>query len=156
MKPGAFTQILIHLIFAVKNREAVLKKETRPRVFEYLSGVCSNLGHKSLIVNGYLDHVHLLFGLNPKVSISDTVHDVKRNSSLFINNEKLYPGKFLWQDGYGAFSYSRSQLDSIYKYIQNQEEHHRRKSFKEEYTEFLNKFQVEYDEKYIFNFFEIE
>jgi REP element-mobilizing transposase RayT len=103
MKPGTFTQMYVQLVFAVKNRDAVLTKNIRKRVFEYMSGIITNLKHKSIIVNGTSTHVHILFGLNPSISVSDTVHDIKRSSSLFINNEKLCPYRFSWQEGYGGF-----------------------------------------------------
>jgi putative transposase len=154
MKPGSYTQIYIHLVFAVKNRDAVLSRQVRKRVFEYMSGIITNLKHKSIIVNGVSNHVHILFGMNPSISISDTVYDLKRNSSLFINDEKLCRGKFSWQEGYGGFSYSRSQLKDIYGYIENQENHHAKISFKEEYLDFLRKFMIEFDEKFVFDFFE--
>ena len=108
--------------------------------------------HKSIIVNGVSNHVHILLGLNPSKSISDTVHDIKRRTSLFINNEKLCIGKFAWQEGYGGFTYSRSQLANVYNYILNQEKHHNKKTFKEEYIQFLEKFKVEFDEKFLFDF----
>ena len=154
MKPGVFTQMHVQLVFAVKNRDAVLTRDIRKRVFEYLSGITTKLKHKSIIVNGMPDHVHVLFGLNPSVSISDTVHDLKRSTSLLINNEKLFKGKFAWQEGYGAFSYSRSQLDNIYNYIKTQEEHHKRKTFKEEYIELLEKFEIEFNHQFLFDFFD--
>jgi putative transposase len=153
MKPGTYTQLYVQLVFAVKNRDAVLKSNIRSRVFEYLSGIATQMNHKSIIINGVADHVHILLGLNPVKSISDTVHDMKRNSSLFINNEKLCLGKFAWQEGYGAFTYSRSQLDDIYKYIENQEQHHLKKSFQEEYIQFLKKFEIQFDERFLFEFF---
>ena len=152
MKPGVYTQLYVQLVFAVKNRDAVLQKAIRERVFEYMSGILTEMKHKSIIVNGVSDHVHILFGENPSKSISDTVHDVKRSTSLFINNEKLCGGKFSWQEGYGAFTYSRSQLNDVYRYIQNQEEHHKKKTFKEEYIQFLQKFEIEYDERFLFEF----
>lgn len=152
MKPGTFTQMYVQLVFAVKNRDAVLHKGIRNRVFEYMSGIISEMKHKSIIVNGVSNHVHILLGLNPSKSISDTVHDIKRSTSLFINNEKLCPGKFAWQEGYGGFTYSRSQLDNVYNYILNQEKHHNKKTFKEEYIQFLEKFKVEFDEKFLFDF----
>jgi putative transposase len=154
MKPGTFTQLYVQLEFAVKNRDAVLNKNIRYRVFEYMSGIITEMKHKSLIVNGVSNHVHIFIGLNPSKSISDTVHDIKRSSTLFINSEKLCTGRFAWQEGYGGFSYSRSQLDDVYKYIQNQEEHHRKKSFKEEYIQFLRKFEIDYDERFLFDFLE--
>jgi REP element-mobilizing transposase RayT len=153
MKPGRFTQLYVHLVFAVKNREAVLSSEIRGRVFEYISGIITNLKHKSIIVNGVSDHVHIMIGLNPSISISDTVFNLKRSSTLFINNHKLCKGIFAWQEGYGAFSYSRSQLESVYNYILNQEEHHRKVPFKEEYIKFLDEFAIEYEPKYLFDFF---
>ena len=100
------------------------------------------------------DHVHIFIGLRPSMSISDLVRDIKNNSTNFINDQKFVKGKFSWQDGYGAFSYAHSQIDAVYKYILNQEEHHRKKTFKEEYLDFLQKFQIEYDEKYLFEWFE--
>ena len=152
MKPGNFTQLYVQLVFAVKNRDAVLHKNIRKRVFEYMSGIISEMKHKSIIVNGVSNHVHMLIGLNPSKSISDTIHDIKRSSSLFINNEKLCIGKFAWQEGFGGFSYSRSQLDDIYNYILNQENHHKKMTFREEYIQFLKKFEIDYDERFLFDF----
>jgi putative transposase len=154
MKPGCYTQMYVHLIFAVKFREAVLNKNIRGRVFEYMSGILAQQKHKSIIVNGVSNHVHILFGLNPSISVSDTVHALKRSSSILINTEKLCFGKFAWQEGYGAFTYSHSQLNDIYKYIQSQEEHHKKKSFKDEYIEFLSKYEIENDQRFLFNFLE--
>lgn len=152
MKPGSFTQLYIQLVFAVKNRDAILHKNIRSRVLEYMSGIVTEMKHKSIIINGVSNHVHLLIGMNPTISISDTVQAVKRSSSLFINKERLCIGKFAWQEGYGAFSYSRSQLDDVYKYILNQEKHHEKATFKSEYIQFLNKFEIEYDERFLFDF----
>jgi REP element-mobilizing transposase RayT len=154
MKPGTYTQLFVQLIFAVKNRDAVLHKKYRQGIFKYMGGILTNLKHKPIIINGTNNHVHILFGLNPDISISKTVHDIKRNSSLFINDNRMCMGKFQWQEGYGAFTYSRSQLDKVYNYIQNQEEHHSNKTFREEYVQFLEKFEVEYDNRFLFNFFE--
>lgn len=154
MKPGSFTQLYVQIVFAVKNREALLHKNFRSRVFGYMSGTLCEMKHKVIIVNGVSNHVHILIGLNPSISISDTVHDVKRSTSLFINKERFCRGKFAWQEGYGAFTYSRSQIDKVYKYILNQEEHHKNRGFKEEYTEFLEKYDIEYNEKYLFDFLE--
>jgi putative transposase len=152
MKPGTFTQQYVHLIFAIKNREAALDKNIRNRVFEYISGIITGMKHKSIIVNGVSDHVHILIGLNPSISISDTVHDIKRSSSLFINKEKLCKGKFAWQEGYGGFTYSRSQLGMVYSYIQNQEKHHEKSTFKAEYIQFLRNYEIDFDEKLLFDF----
>eukprot|EP01029_Cantina_marsupialis_P002084 TRINITY_DN118_c0_g1_i3.p2 TRINITY_DN118_c0_g1~~TRINITY_DN118_c0_g1_i3.p2 ORF type:complete len:157 (+),score=25.29 TRINITY_DN118_c0_g1_i3:163-633(+) len=154
MKPGSFTQLYVHLVFAVKHRDAVLKKSVKEKVCRYLSGILREMGHKPIIVNGGVDHVHILIGLNPSLAIADTVRDVKRSSSMFINREKLCIGKFEWQEGYGGFTYGKSQLNAVYHYILNQEKHHQKKTFREEYIQFLNRFEVEYDPKYLFDFFE--
>ena len=154
MKPGVFTQLYVHLIFAPKYRERLLIKEIRYEVFSYLSGILKNRGHKSLIINGLSDHIHLFFGQNPNDKISDLVACLKRESSSFINQKKWFRGKFHWQDGYGAFSYSRSQLSTVYKYIANQEQHHMKRTFRAEYIELLKNFAIEYDERYLFNFFD--
>ncbi len=152
MKPGTFTQMYVQMVFAVKNRDAVLNKSIRNRVFEYISGIVTEMKHKSIIVNGVSDHVHIFIGWNPTKSVSDTVHEIKRGSSLFINSQNLCLGKFAWQEGYGAFTYSRSQIEDVYKYILNQEEHHKKVFFREEYIQLLKKFEVEYDERFLFNF----
>jgi hypothetical protein len=110
--------------------------------------------HKSIIVNGVSNHIHIFLGLNPSKSISDTVHDIKRSSSLFINNEKLCPGRFAWQEGYGGFCYGRSQIDKLYQYILNQEQHHKKVTFRDEYIQFLKEFEIEYDERFLFDFME--
>ena len=154
MKPGTFTQIYVQLVFAVKNRETSLRKEIRPHVFKYMSGILTNQKHKSIIINGLSNHVHILIGLNPSISVSETVHDVKRSSTLFINRERLCLGKFCWQEGYGAFSYSRSQISDIYNYIENQEEHHKLKTFEEEYVQYLIKREMEFDEQFLYEFWE--
>ena len=154
MKPGVFTQIYIHLVFAVKYRQRLLTKEIRPEVFSYISGIITNRGHKSLIVNGLSDHIHILYGENPNDKISDLVGCIKRDSSSFINSQNWFPGKFHWQDGYGAFSYGRSQLNKVYNYILNQEAHHKKRTFREEYIEILKKFEIKYEDKYLFDFFE--
>jgi REP-associated tyrosine transposase len=154
MKPGTFTQMYVHLVFAVYKRENILSKRIRPRIFEYMSGIITSLKHKSIIVNGVTDHVHILYGMNPTVSVSDTVHDLKRSTSLFINQNKLVPGRFSWQEGYGGFTYSRSQIEDVYKYIENQEEHHTKKTFREEYLSMLEKAEIEFDPRFLFEFYD--
>jgi putative transposase len=154
MKPGTFTQMYVQLVFAVKNRDAVLTNDIRKRVLEYMSGIITNLKHKSIIVNGTSNHVHILFGLNPSISVSDTVHDIKRSSSLFINNEKLCPYRFSWQEGYGGFTYSRSQISDVYNYIENQESHHKKRTFREEYIDLLIKNEIEFDQQFLFDFWD--
>ena len=154
MKPGVFTQLYVHIVFAVKYRERLLTKEMRDELFKYISGIITNRKHKVIIINGIADHIHILIGLNPNDKISDLVACIKRESSSFINEKKWFRGKFHWQDGYGAFTYSRSQLDNIYKYISNQETHHSKRTFREEYLELLKRFEIEFDEKYLFEFFD--
>ena len=144
----------VQLVFAVQNRDALLTQDIQIRVFSYISGIITNLKHKSIIVNGTSNHIHILLGLHPTVSVSDTVHDIKRNSSLFINNEKLCPYRFSWQDGYGGFTYSRSQIKDVYNYIENQVSHHRQRTFREEYLDLLVKNEIEFDPKFLFEFWD--
>ncbi len=148
------TQIYIQYVFAVKGRENLLQKPWRDEVFKYMAGIIQGKNQKPIIVNGVADHVHVFVGLRPAMSISDLVRDIKNNSSNFINDHKFVKGKFSWQEGYGAFSYAHSQLNEVYQYIINQEEHHHKKSFKEEYLNFLQKFDIKYDERYLFDWME--
>lgn len=154
MKPGVFSKLYIHLVFSPKYREALLRQEHREKLWPYMSQTITNKGHKSIIISGMADHVHIFLGLNPKMAISDLVRDIKRSSSLWINEQKWFRGTFAWQDGYGAFSYGRSQIDDVFRYVQNQEVHHEKRSFREEYTELLRRFDVEFEEQYLFEFFE--
>jgi putative transposase len=152
--PGTFSQIYIQVVFAVKRRENLLQKPWRDEVFKYMSGIIKEKNQKPIIVNGVTDHVHLFIGLKPVISLSDLVRDVKNNTTNFVNDRKFLNTKFSWQEGYGAFSYSHSQLDTVYQYILNQEEHHKKKTFKAEYLDLLEKFEIEYDEKYLFDWIE--
>ena len=154
MKPGTFTQIYIQLVFSPMHKEALLRQNIRTDIFKYMSGIITNLGHKSIIVNGMSDHVHLFLGLNPNLSISDTVKEIKRASSVFINKQRFFSGKFQWQSGYGGFSYSQSHIEKVYNYILNQEQHHAKRTFREEYLDFLNKYDIEFENQYLFEFFE--
>ncbi len=151
---GTFSQIYIQAVFAVRGRENLLQKPWRDEVFKYMAGIIKGKSQKPIIVNGISDHVHLFIGLNPVMALSDLIRDVKNNTTNFINEKKFVKGKFSWQEGYGAFSYSHSQLDTVYQYILNQEEHHRKKTFREEYIDFLQKFEIEHDEKYLFEWIE--
>jgi REP element-mobilizing transposase RayT len=132
----------------------LLNKEVRDELYKYISGIIANRKHKIIIINGMADHIHILIGMNPDDKISDLVACIKRESSFFINSKKWFRGKFHWQDGYGAFSYGRSQLDDVYKYISNQEDHHKKRTFRDEYVELLKKFEINFNEKYLFDFFE--
>jgi putative transposase len=147
---NTFTQLYIHFVFAVKYRKAVIEEEWEGRLQKYITGVVQNNGHKLLAINNMPDHLHLFVGLNPKQSISYLMRLVKGDSSEFINSEGFTKRKFHWQDGYSAFSNSRSQIDAVVKYILNQKKHHSKKTFREEYIEILTDYAVEYDEKYIF------
>lgn len=147
---NTYTQIHLHIIFAVKYREGLIQTSWKNELYKYITGVIQDHKHKLIIINGMPDHIHILIGFHPTQSISDLLQDIKANSSTWINKRKLVRGKFEWQDGYGAFSYGKSQVKDIIKYIENQEEHHKIRTFREEYTAFLERFEVEYDEKYIF------
>lgn len=153
MSSGTFSQIYIQLVFVVKGRENLLKKTFREEVFKYMSGIVKAKGQKSIIINGVEDHVHLFIGLKPSMRLSDLVRDIKNNTTNFINEKRFVVGKFAWQEGYGAFSYSQSQIDNVYKYILNQETHHEKKNFKEEYLELLKRFEIDYQEEYLFEFY---
>jgi putative transposase len=151
---GTYSQVYLQIIFAVKGRQNLLEKPWREEIFKYISGIITAKDQKSIIVNGVSDHVHIFIGLKPSLSISDIVRDVKNNSSKFINENGFCNKKFQWQEGYGVFSYSHSQIENVYNYILNQEEHHRKKTFKEEYVDFLKKFNIEYNDKYLFDWIE--
>ena len=152
--PGTFYQIYIQIVFAVKGRENLISNIWKTELHKYIAGIVKGKGQKSIIVNGMADHIHAFVGLKPGMPISDLVRDMKNNSSNFINDRKLVKGKFEWQEGYGAFSYSHSHIGKVYDYILNQENHHKKKTFKQEYLQFLKKFEVEYDEKYLFEWYD--
>lgn len=147
---NTYTQVHIQFIFAVQNRVSIIRPEWEDELYKYITGIVHNHDHKLITINGAGDHVHLFAGLHTTQSMADFMKDVKEFSSKWINNNGFTKGRFQWQEGYGAFSYSRSQVDRVYKYIMNQKEHHKKKSFREEYIEFLEKFEVPYDERYIF------
>ena len=147
---GTFSQIYIQIVFAVKGRENLIAKPWRDELHKYIAGIIKGKEQKSIIVNGVADHIHCFVGLKPSMTISDLVRDIKNNSTNFINGKSLVKGKFSWQEGYGVFSYSHSQINDVYNYIFNQEEHHKRKTFKEEYLELLNKFEIPYEERFLF------
>ena len=148
--PNTYSQIHIQFVFAVKFRESQIHNDWKDELFKYITGIVRNNKHQLISVNGMSDHLHILVGLRPNQSISELMQDVKGNSSKWINERKLTKTKFEWQEGYGAFSYGKSQLNQVKLYIQNQEIHHKKKTFLDEYKEFLEKFEVEFDEKYIF------
>ena len=147
---NTYTQIHIHFVFAVKFRDGIIQSKWKEDLYKYMTGIIQNNNHKLLAINGMPDHIHILIGLRPAQSISDLMKEVKQSSSKWINQNKLTNGHFEWQEGYGAFSYSKSQIGQVINYIQNQELHHEKKTFTQEYRDFLRKFEVEYDEKFIF------
>jgi putative transposase len=149
--PNTFTQLRIHLVFAVKYRQALIDEAWEPNLHKYITGVIQNNHHKLIAINSVSDHIHILIGLHPNQSISDLMRLVKGDSSEWINKQQLTPRKFQWQDGYGAFSHSRSQTDAVVKYILNQKEHHKKVSFRDEYLKVLQDFEVEFNEQYIFH-----
>ena len=152
---NTYSQIYIQFIFAVKSRESQILESHRERLQQYITGIIRSKEQKLLAIYANPDHIHLLVGFNKlDIKISDFVKEIKSNSSKKINEENWFIGKFHWQEGYGAFSYAHSQLDNVYHYIENQEEHHRKKTFREEYIDFLRKFEVDYDEKYLFDWLE--
>ena len=146
-----FSQIYIHLVFSVKGRQNIIHKTWREELFKYVSGIIKGRDQKVFAIGGMPDHIHILISLRPNYLVSELVNSVKTNSSKWINSKGFIKGKFNWQEGYGAFSYGQSQLDHVIQYINNQELHHQRKSFKEEYIELLEKFNIKFDEKYLFD-----
>lgn len=147
---NTYTQIYIQIVFAVKGRQNLISKENREELHRLITGIVSNRNQKLFAVFAMPDHVHILISMNPTMSVSDLVRDIKAGSSKFINEKRWMNGKFNWQEGYGAFSYSKSGVDSVVKYILNQEEHHKKKTFREEYLDFMSKFEIEYDSNYLF------
>ena len=152
--PETFSQIYIQIVFAVKGRENLIENSWKTELHKYIAGIIKGKGQKPIIVNGMPDHIHAFVGLKPVMALSELVRDVKNNASNFINDHKLVKGKFAWQEGYGGFSYSHSQIKKVYDYILNQEKNHKKKTFKQEYMDFLKSFEVEYDEKYLFEWYD--
>jgi putative transposase len=152
--PNTYTQIYIQIVFTVKGRQNLIPPEKHEELQKYITGIIQKRNQKLLSIFCMPDHTHILVGLEPSICISDSVRDIKAVSSKYINDNKWMYKKFNWQEGFGAFSYSRSQIDNVIKYILSQEKHHKKKSFREEYLEFLRKFEIKFDEKYLFEFIE--
>jgi len=148
---NTYHQIYLQTVFAVKYRKAITGKEWNAQLFAVIGNLINETNCKTFAVNGVADHVHCLIGLQPVVSVSELMKRVKAKSSKYINDHSLTASRFEWQEGYGVFSYSQSQLNDVYLYIQNQQEHHKKQTFKEEYLDFLKRFKVEYDEQYLFH-----
>ena len=149
---NTFSQIYIQAVFAVSSRQSLIKAEFKEELFKYVTGIVRNQGQKLISINGMPDHVHILIGLKPAIALADLVREIKADSSNFVNEKKFVHGKFSWQEGYGAFSYGHSQLDTVIRYIRNQETHHQRSSFRSEYLSLLRKFDIAFEEKYVFKF----
>jgi REP element-mobilizing transposase RayT len=147
---NTYHQVYIQVVFAVKYREAIISNEWKSIVYGVLGNLINETGCKTIIVNGVEDHVHCFLGLKPTVSISELMKTVKAKSSKYINDHHFTKSRFEWQEGYGVFSYGHSQIKEVYKYIANQEQHHKKQTFNEEYLEFLDKFKVPFDERYVF------
>ncbi|MDZ7722038.1 MAG: IS200/IS605 family transposase [candidate division KSB1 bacterium] len=147
---NTYTQIYLQFVFAVKNRMSLIQSDWKDELYKYITGIAQNNKHKLIAINGMPDHLHLFIGYKPHQLIPDLLQDIKGCSSTWINERRLACGKFGWQAGYGAFSYSHSQINNVATYIKNQEKHHRKKSFRTEYIEFLDNFNVDYSDRYIF------
>ena len=152
--PNTYSQLYVQIVFAVKYRQNLISKNNREELYKYITGIVQNKGQKMLAIFCMPDHIHIFVNIKPSISISDLVRDIKANSTKFINDNNLVKGKFSWQEGFGSFSYSKSHIVNVANYILNQEEHHRVKTFKEEYLDFLQKFEVDYNEKYLFEWIE--
>ena len=151
---NTYTQLYAQIIFAPKGRQNLIQDRIKNDIYKYIIGIIKNKNQKPFIINGMPDHIHILLGFSPDISLSDLVRDIKSNSSNFINKQKLVAGQFAWQKGFGAFTYSKSQLPAVIKYIQLQEEHHRIKSFKQEYLSLLSKFEIKYKNEFLFEWYE--
>lgn len=151
---NTYTQLNVHAVFSVKGRGNFISKEWRDELYRYIAGTLTETKNYSLSVGGYCDHVHIFFELNPANAVSDVLRNVKAKSSKWINTRNFVAGKFEWQAGYGAFTYSRSQRNKVINYIMKQEEHHKKRTFKEEYLELLKNNDIKYNDTYIFEFYE--
>ena len=147
---STYSQIYIQVVFAVQNRNALISQEWEERLYKYITGIVQRKDQKMLAINGMPDHIHFFIGMKPNCNISDLVREIKKSSNELIKDEKFTKFKFNWQEGYGAFSYSHSQVDDVIKYIMKQKEHHQKITFRDEYIDFLQKFNVAYEEKYLF------
>lgn len=148
---NTYSQVYLQLIFAVKGKYNIIPVKHNDELQKYITGIIQNRNQKLLAINNMPDHMHILIGYGTTISIADLMRDIKAISSKFINEKNWIKGRFEWQEGYGVFSYSRSQIDKVIKYINTQQEHHKKKSFKNEYLDILRKAAVDYDERYLFD-----
>jgi len=149
---STFSQIYIQIVFAVKGRQSLIHSSWEEELYKYITGIISNKGQKLLAINGVSNHIHIFIGMKPSCRLSDLVREIKKSSNSFIKEKGFTRYKFEWQEGYGAFSYSHSSIDNVIKYINNQKEHHRKRTFKEEYLHFLKKFDIKFKDEYLFDF----
>ena len=147
---GTFSQMYTQVVFAVKYRQALIQSLWEERLYQYTTGIIRNKDQKLLAINGMPDHIHILIGMKPTCCLSDLVREVKKSTNEFINENRFTKSKFNWQSGFGAFSYGHSHLDNVIRYVMNQKEHHRKKTFKEEYITFLREFEIPHEEQYLF------
>lgn len=150
MSAGTYSQINIQIVFAVKFRQKLIHESWEDELYKYITGIITQKNQKLLAINGMPDHIHILIGMRPSCCLSDLVREIKKSSTTFINENKFVKSKFRWQSGFAAFSYSNSALNNVIRYILNQKTHHRKKDFKKEYIENLEKFEVEYRPEYVF------
>ncbi len=148
---NTYTQLYFHIVFAVKGRDNLITSKFKIDLYKYITGIISKKDQKLMIINGMPNHIHLLIGTKPNCNLSDLIRDIKANSSKWINENKFVLGKFEWQTGFGAFTISQSGINKVIKYIKDQEEHHKIKSFKEEYIDFLKGYKIDFEDKYIFS-----
>ncbi|WP_346236840.1 IS200/IS605 family transposase [Niabella insulamsoli] len=151
---NTFTKIYLHIVFSVKKRQCLIEKSWRDELYKYICGIVNQNEQKVYAIGGVADHIHILVSMKPNIALSDLVRDIKASSSKWINEKGFIEDKFQWQEGFGAFSYAQSQLDNVIRYINNQEQHHIRKTFRDEYTGLLEKFNVPYEDRYLFEWIE--
>ena len=151
---NTYTQLYAQLVFSPTGRANLITKIIKDDVYKYIIGVIKGCNQKPMIINGMPNHIHILIGFSPNISLSDLVRDIKTNTTKYINENKLVNGKFMWQKGFGAFTYSKSQIPRVIKYIHEQEKHHKKRTFREEYLDLLNKFEIEFENKYLFEFYD--
>lgn len=151
---NTFSQIYLQFVFAVKHRQHLIPREHKEELHKYITGLVQNRKSKMIAVHCMPDHTHIFVGFKPVMEIADFVKEIKVESNEFINKQRWISRQFAWQQGYGVFSYSRSHIDNVARYVLNQEEHHKKRTFQQEYIEFLNRFEVPFDERYLFDFFE--
>jgi len=149
-----FTQIYIQIVFAVQNRNASLNPSWEDELYKYITGIVQNKGNKMIAINGTFNHIHFLIGMKPTCCLSDLVREVKKSSNAFIKEKGFIKSRFQWQEGFGAFSYSHTQLTEVIKYISNQKDHHKKRTFREEYVEFLKNYEILFTKEHLFEWYE--